>query len=719
MNRNSSKTILRAFLPFVSLMLSLFTYAGGQEKRSQPPKDNKQVVKPEKDIIIRVGVDEIRIDAVVVDRKGRQITDLTSDDFEIYQDDQRQKIISSSYISDEAQPGMQVAPSQVISAKDSKTAPPATVQALKPSAVRRTIVFLVDDLNMTFWDIHRARLTVRKFLEKQMQPGDLVAIMPTRSGSANSFLTFSSDKRKLLDTAGTIKWSVSNVRTGLPQTAAISYCIRALQDMPGRKYLLLLSQNVILPQHDEFTAAAFNNLAEDALRAGVVVHTLDILGLIYGLEMDAEYNPYKMALVPKMTQKEEENFKDIGHIASTPNQEELAHLKIRERAYPIPLSEKTGGLYLTGNNFFTKGIGDVAEEIKGYYLLSYIPPADTFNFGRQEIYHRIKIKVKRPGSIVRTREGFFGVTDALRRLPSRDRTPLMDAMFSPFQNNELKMNLASGYINDAEKGYLLKAWLHLDGRNLGIINEKDGSYSVSLETVAATSDGYGRIQDTGNMQIKFPLNPETYQWMRENGIKVTLTLPAKKSGAYYVRAAVKDNASGAMGSAYQFVEIPDLQKDSLALSSIIILNREDDAAWIQSADAEQSQKPSAPSPQAAGRSQALRSYLPGESFEYMAVIYNAKSGDGRPPTLESQSVLFRNGEEIFRSKSELVDISGVKDIQRIPIRKKLQLDNTLKPGEYALQLLITDKRGKEKAEPAMQVLDFQIPGPEGKDPSRN
>jgi hypothetical protein len=42
-------------------------------------------------------VEEVRIDATVLDKKGRQVTDLTDADFEVYQDGKRQEIVSCTY----------------------------------------------------------------------------------------------------------------------------------------------------------------------------------------------------------------------------------------------------------------------------------------------------------------------------------------------------------------------------------------------------------------------------------------------------------------------------------------------------------------------------------------------------------------------------------------------------------------------------------------------
>jgi hypothetical protein len=52
----------------------------------------------EQDFSIKVGVEEVRIDATALDRKGRQVPDLTAGDFEIYQDGKLQKITACIYM---------------------------------------------------------------------------------------------------------------------------------------------------------------------------------------------------------------------------------------------------------------------------------------------------------------------------------------------------------------------------------------------------------------------------------------------------------------------------------------------------------------------------------------------------------------------------------------------------------------------------------------------
>ncbi len=679
-----------------------------------PQAGEEQAGKAEKGPIIRVGVEEVRLDAVVVDKNGRQITDLTAEDFEIYQDGQPQRIISSTYIAaHQVQPG-----NKIVSSRDSEKIPPVPTPALTREAVRRTIVFLVDDLSMSFADLSNARMALQKFVETQMRPDDLIAIMQTKGLNAGLQI-FSSDKRQLLARIGNLRWNSirrpDGYPIGIPQILSLAYSIRALQDMPGRKFLLLLSTQVMLPDgvSDD---AAFNGLADAALRAGVVIHTLDILGVVNdSFIQQITENPVTREIIKKVDLLDAETrpLTDTtgrefdARFGPTAGEVRLGQSRVRDRNRPFPLSQKSGGFFLTGNNFFVNGIGAIEEEMKGYYLLSYAPPTNTFKLDRPIAYHKLKIKVKRSGTEVRTRDGFFGAAGSLGA-PDRDLNPLMEAMFSPFRYNDLKINLAAGFIDDPQKGYLLRAWLHVDGQLLRTINEKDGGHSISLEAVATTSDVIDLVQDSGNTRIGFRVNNKDIEWIKENGIKFSLSLPAKKPGAYYVRVAVKDQASGAIGSAYQYVEIPDLAKDGLSLSSIFIINRDEDAAWIQSGGIDESQGQTGLLKQVTRRSQAFRRYLLGESFNYMAVIYNAITKEALKPDLESQFVLFQNGNEIFRSNPETVSIGGVKDFKRIPIKKKLKLEKTMQPGDYVLQLQVRDKQAKENKNLVAQTLDFEI-----------
>ena len=172
--------------------------------------------------------------------------------------------------------------------------------------------------------------------------------------------------------------------------------------------------------------------------------------------------------------------------------------------------------------------------------------------------------------------------------------------------------------------------------------------------------------------------------------------------------AAVDQFSGAKGSAYQFIEVPDLKKKKLALSSLYVISGEEDAAWIRSISAGESSGPSQSPQPAIYKNPADNSYLPGDSFEYMAVVYNAKTKKDNPPDLQCRVVLYRDGIEVLKSGEETIDTGAAGDFKRIPVRRKLQLEPSLQPGDYVLQFLVTDNNAKKKENLAAQTLSFRI-----------
>jgi VWFA-related protein len=682
------------FIPIIGILwFGISATIHGQENQNAVQNTGRQAEKAGDNFKIKVSVEEVRLDAVVVDGRGRQITGLTADDFEIYQDKQQQEIIECKYMSyNPARPGQ-----RALSSPDFGKIPPVPGPFLKREAVQRILVFLVNDFGMDHGVTYYARMSLRRFVERQMLPGDLISIIKTSRGSA-TLQAFTSDKRELLSRIEAIQWSTYNDLPTVPREAAlrtehnsqlvaINYCIKAIQDMPGRKFLILITPNNMGPR---YFYPAYDKMADLALRAGVVVHTLPAGGIKVREDM------YVSSLYQMEVSKQFDRILDYNRLGDYES----------ARGHELPLSRKTGGIFLD-NNYFINGIGDLEDEIKGYYLLSYIPPEKTFFQSGKTKYHKVKIKVKRKGASVHTRDGFFG-EPAVLETPASPPPPLVEAMFSPFRYSDLNVDLNSGYIDTLPGGYRLPTWIHLDGRDLSVVEEGDGGRSVSFEAAASTTDIDGIFQDYSDMKIGFPVDQTDIQKLRENGINFTISIPVKKPGSYYVRVAVMDQASGAKGSAYQFIEIPDLKKSRLALSSLYIIDREDDAAWIRSMATKEAGNPPDSSRQYLNRNPARKNFRPGDSFEYMTVIYNAKTKKETPPDLESGIVLYRDGVAIYQSEAEALDLSGISDFKRIPVRKRLRIDNSMQPGDYVLQFLVKDKLAKEKQNLTAQTLSFRV-----------
>src|SRR6478672_10667622 len=107
------------------------TGGAGQAAPSDPP-------------LFRVAVDVVRLDAVVTDKDGRLVTDLTADDFDVHQDGRPQKISLVRWV---PVAGPRPTAATQSPAASSDTAPAAR---LAPGQVQRTIMIVVDDLGTSF-----------------------------------------------------------------------------------------------------------------------------------------------------------------------------------------------------------------------------------------------------------------------------------------------------------------------------------------------------------------------------------------------------------------------------------------------------------------------------------------------------------------------------------------------------------------------------------------
>src|SRR5688572_9590209 len=126
----------------------------------------QQPVATPDDDIVRITTNLVQFDFIVTDKRGNQISDLTAEDIEVFQDGKPQTISNLSYISTEPEPSTD-------SGNNKTSVPPV---GAKRNNVRRIIALVVDDLGMSFETVVPTRNALRKFAEEQMRPGDLVAL---------------------------------------------------------------------------------------------------------------------------------------------------------------------------------------------------------------------------------------------------------------------------------------------------------------------------------------------------------------------------------------------------------------------------------------------------------------------------------------------------------------------------------------------------------------
>lgn len=374
------------------------------------------------------------------------------------------------------------------------------------------------------------------------------------------------------------------------------------------------------------------------------------------------------------------------------------------------LAQQTGGLFIRNSNDISRGIVRVLDDQKGYYLIGYVPEESTFKpVGGRSKFHSIRVRVKRPGLHVRSRAGFYGISDDEQARPA-DAAPgrLYTALTSPFASGDIRLKLTSFYGHDAARGAFIRSLLHIDSRDLTFSEEPDGSRKSVIDLIAITFGDNGRPVDQNNYTYTLGVPAKDFEKMRETGFVYNLFLPVKKAGAYQMRLALRDARNGRVGSAHQFIEVPDFNKGRLMLSGLIVSGKKMTAPQERAAGATSERNPEE-DPQA---SPALRTFRRGMIIDYGFFIYNAKlDRETRQPQLETQLMLYRDGKPVFTGQTHQFDPDQQSDLKRLAATGRLSLGTELEPGEYILQMVVTDKtdklaRGKHST--ATQWIDFEI-----------
>lgn len=715
------KTLLVLFLS-----LSLVSAVTGQQPTPSPAIPNAGVAqKPTPEIdsqdVVKITTNLVQIDAVVT-KDNKAVTDLQAGDFEIFEDNKPQTITNFSYISNLVNSAAPVTP--IANVKDkSMPVPPAKIN---PTDQRRIIALVIDDLGISWEQIPTLRTQIRKFLDT-LAPNDLVAIIRT-GGDVGALQQFTNDRRLLQSAVEHLRWNPCSragmhvfapvgslgSNSGLCSQSVINstlkslrFIVKGMRDLPGRKSLVLFSdylpiqdqepsayeetQNALsdsanpannsddpsIPDQGVGYRAQLQKIAELAIRGSVVIYSVDTRGLQYtGLTAaDRVSFPARQNANPNQVLNDIMGRRSAQLIAGREGSELIAR--------------QTGGFLVRNSNDF--GFKRVMQDQEGYYLIGFRPAEETFNHN----FHHIKIKLKRGGLTVRTRDGFYGFTNAEAKAgsPSVD-DQMAQALTSPFAAKDIALKLTSFFIDDPKQGALVRSFLHLDQHDLNF-SEADGWHITNLTIQSMIFGDNGRVLGREDRSGRLKLRGDAYQRALSDGVVYMFDIPVKARGPFQFRVAVRDQDSGRIGSAGQYVDVPNLQTGRLALSGIVA--REENSLRTSGNESYDD----------VNTGPAIRRFHQGTVAIFGYAIYNG-GVNGQEPKLTSQIRLFREGKLIFTGEPTPISAAGQTDLKRLTTLGRLQLGKEITPGEYVYQVVITDASDKQKPRVASQWIDFEV-----------
>ncbi len=733
--------MLKICFTFLIISLSaLIAFAQTPQPTTTPPplEDDGDVVK--------ISTNLIQVDVTVTDKNGNPVTNLKADDFEIYENGKKQKITSALFVS-----------SQVIpEGKSTKNKERFGIEIPKPvgevtsNEVRRTIALVVDDLSLSFESVHFVKRSLRNFVEKQMQQGDLVAIVRTGSG-IGALQQFTTDKRRLYAAIEKVKWNsrgaggisvfkpfsshkafdieigrgasegnedVPVSETGFEDTrkelfasgslGAIQYVVEGMDRLPGRKSVLLFSDGFQIFSRGEtnFTGSSrvldsLTNLVESANRAAVVIYTMDARGL-QTIDFTAADD---VGSTPP----------DEGGIVQTTSNTLISG---RRAAFATSrdginyLAKETGGFSIYNTNDLNAGVKRVLDD-QSYYLIAYEPEAESFDPEKRK-FNKLNVKVLKNDVEVRYRSGFFNISDDKFKKSEVSLTgneKILDALVSPFTVNNVSISLSTIFKSDERDNLFVDSYLHINSNDLKFIKTADGKNKAVFDIVVANFGDNGIPTDQISKTFTISVEGQTYDAIIRDGFVYYFTLPVKKPGAYQMRVAIRDQTTDKVGSASQFIEIPKLKKDRLTLSGIVVdnISYKEWNAGLNSDQGKMIVGEDTPENNSSALSDtALRQFKRETVLRYALEVYNTQISSQKRSDLYIRTRLFRDNILVYEGTDVPIISDSAESSPIKPTSGAINLGTNLKPGDYILQIIVTDKLAKEKRQIATQFVQFEI-----------
>ena len=726
----------------LALLLAAATLSAAAAAQTAAPQQPTQQQPPtQDDEIVRITTQLIQVDAVVTDKDDHIIPDLKLSDFSLYENGKKQDLQFIEYVGADSKTRTDGSVTVAGRAVESDVARNVSAQEL-----HRVFAFVVDDLTIPFDDLKSVRSMLTDFVDNRMAEGDLVAIVRV-VGGVGMLEQFTSDKqllrRAIADLtprshpfsvfnnpdsgeslgskpAAAVAGDASPANTppaspgnnidsdvtpdgytrGARALSALSVTgtvVDSMKALPGRKNLVLISGG--LPVFESTQSQIFADgapiqvqevhdlqgnveymlrlLADRASRAGVVINTLDIRGLkaSRGVSLFTDPGNEPQSALGHF----DTNDVNAGRTADMARLDNLNLDTLSAHQGLAALADITGGVSVVNTNNFEGGIDRVVNR-SSYYLLAY-KPSESFD----NKFHKVQIRVDRPGAKVYTRVGYVATADAPASKSLTKEQAIARAAMAPLAKRDVGLSGAFQYRFLPQNRAAIDVDLRVDAHTLDFKQGPDGKYHATLDLVGFVVNRLGKTEQGFSQTLNVALTPDEYKRALDVGLGYTGHVELE-AGSYQLRVAVREDESGKLGTLSKYLEVPDMSKKRLTMSSVFLHSVE-------------------PGSKQAVALSALRQVPRKDDLRFSAIVYNPKLEGGKPQ-ITARLILQRGGATIFDQPVQTVDIRGSDDTQYLKLGQ-IGLSR-LQPGHYVLTFVLTDTLADKKVQTLARSIDFQI-----------
>jgi hypothetical protein len=336
---------------------------------------------------------------------------------------------------------------------------------------------------------------------------------------------------------------------------------------------------------------------------------------------------------------------------------------------------------VVNSNNFSDGLDRILQRTRGYYRLAY-KPSDKFD----NKFRKVEVKVRRGGVQVFTSTGYFAKADRANETATKE-DQILKAAISPLAKRDLDVTAELQYLFNTNNQADLTINAFINARKLDFKKMGD-KYQASFDVVGFVIDQVGRSRGGISQTVNADLTEQNYQRALASGLGYTANTQLPP-GYYQVRLVIRENSSGKMGTVSRYFEVPDLSREQLTMSSILLYE-------TSAGNADKK------SPQQLG---ATRVISRKQDLRYAAVIYNAKSNGGKPQA-KVRLVISSGSKILFEEPEQLLETPGKEAGQLVRVGQ-LALGK-VNAGKYVLTLIVTDPLADKKRQTISRSVDFTV-----------
>lgn len=366
---------------------------------------------------------------------------------------------------------------------------------------------------------------------------------------------------------------------------ALLAVVRAQAQLPGRKVVLYFNPGFSI---SETVKEQYNNLISAANRANVSFYTVDPKGLTTGSRSIMDTNKDRtVAEVSSQGRAGSDFLRDaaretrdqqmrggVGAVStSQARAAETAENAIRAnpQLWLRDLAFQTGGTTTADTNDYRAPLRAAMEEVRTYYEASYSPQIAAYD-GR---FRKISVRVDRPGVEVHTRSGYF----ALPQLKTGEQLlayemPLLNALNAASIPADVSFQAAAERFNS--RGPKVEYMLTVEAplRQMQFTSQADKkSAAVDAALLAILRDSHGEIAEKFSKDFAVQVDIDKIDAYKAGNLLQTFRADLVP-GAYTLEAAVWDRNGNKMGVKKSTINVPQ-PSGKLSISNVVIVRRTD------------------------------------------------------------------------------------------------------------------------------------------------